>query len=1572
MAGKYFDLDLDKNLGGENASDITVASQKAVKDYVDKKVGAIVDKDTDKLKDLKDVKLTNIEDNQSLVYDKTTETWVNKNVVSSWGNISGTLESQTDLKEALDNKANKTDLPTKVSQLDNDAGYLTTHQDISGKADKDTLAKVATSGEYKDLKNTPTIPTVSNTYSAISTDAMSGKAVAEAISTKANDADLSTVAKSGSYNDLSNKPTIPIVPANIVQEIKAGKTANIITVNTNGTNKDITIDNVANAKQATKDANGNIITSTYATKDEVSAIPKFAIQVVEALPSENISSTTVYLLNTGDEPDNIYTEYIYVNQRWEKLGTQKLDLSGYAQKTDLATVATSGSYNDLTDTPTIPIITDVYSAVSSLGMSGKAVANAISVKTDDDTLAKVAKSGSFADLTDKPVIDLELKADSINAVQNKVVKASLDTKAEKEHIHTANEVTGLETVATSGSYNDLKNKPTIPTTTDTPVANSNEALTAGGAYSALLGKANTTDLATVATSGSYNDLTNKPIIDDALNTLSDNAVKNSVITNKFNTKADTATTYTKKEVEALIPTKTSDLTNDSNFLTAIPAEYITETELNAKGYLTAHQDISGKADKSETLAGYGIKDAYTKTEIDGKLTAAMHFKGTVDNVSLLPESAETGDMYNVKSTGANYAWDGTAWDKLSENIDLSNFYTKEDVNRLIPDTSNYDTHIADKNIHVTKDEKAVWNGKQASISDLENIRSGAAKGATAIQPNDNISSLNNDAGYLTNADISAAMIYKGSVATYTDLPKSNKTGDVYNVKENGANYAWDGTDWDYLGATIDLSGYQTKITTDNKLSADLISNGTTNTVVTNTEKTTWSNKQDAITDLETIRNNASAGKTASDTIAKYGDVVSHNASEFAEAKHNHTIAEVTNLQTNLDTKQSKITSTAKLSADLLSEGTTNKLVSASEKATWGAKQDAISDLETIRTNAKAGANTSSTIANYGDIVSHNFAEVAEAEHTHKVADITDLAIPTVNDSTITIQKNGTAVDTFTTNQAKAKSINITVPTTAADVNALADSTKYANDLSFTMNTTTFVITAVLKDQDGTALATQTIDLPMETVVVGGSYDKTAKKIVLSLQNGETVDVPVADLVSGLQNEITSTNKLSADLIADGTTNKVVTATEKTTWSGKQDKISDLATIRTNASSGKAAADTIASYGDVVTHNIEDFANATHNHTIANVTDLQTTLDGKQASITTKAKLSADLVADGTTNKTVTATEKTTWNNKQNAISDLSDIRSGATAGATAVQPGDLAKVATSNSYADLDNKPTIPTVTDTYSATSTNAMSGKAVASAISGKMDKVTLGKVATSNSYNDLDNKPTIPSAVTETTVSGWGFTKNAGTVTQVKVNGTAKTPTNGIVDLGAVITAHQDISGKANTADLAKVATSGSYADLSNKPTIPAAVTTETVAGWGYTKNVGTVTQVKVNGTAKSPTNGVVDLGTVLTAHQSLASYIKGLSVSGKTITYTKGDNTTDTITTQDTTYSAGTGITISGGKISLAAHNQASNTITALTGYKKATAASAIATTDSLNTALGKLEYKCENATVSKITVGMLAN
>ena len=79
---------------------------------------------------------------------------------------------------------------------------------------------------------------------------------------------------------------------------------------------------------------------TY-TKEEVNAmisvIPKFDIKVVESLPVVDISPTTIYLLPTLPEFEDMYNEYIYVEDRWELLGKQKMDLQDYALKTDIPT-----------------------------------------------------------------------------------------------------------------------------------------------------------------------------------------------------------------------------------------------------------------------------------------------------------------------------------------------------------------------------------------------------------------------------------------------------------------------------------------------------------------------------------------------------------------------------------------------------------------------------------------------------------------------------------------------------------------------------------------------------------------------------------------------------------------------------------------------------------------------------------------------------------------------------------------------------------------------------------------------------------------------------------------------------------------------------------------------------------------------------------------------------------------------------------------------------------------------------------------------------------------------------------
>ncbi|MBO5955893.1 MAG: hypothetical protein J6Q10_03745 [Clostridia bacterium] len=76
------------------------------------------------------------------------------------------------------------------------------------------------------------------------------------------------------------------------------------------------------------------------TKSEVnsliSAIPKFAISVVSSLPTSEISGTTIYLVN-GGETNDLYTEYIYVNSKWEILGAQRVDLTGYATESWVGT-----------------------------------------------------------------------------------------------------------------------------------------------------------------------------------------------------------------------------------------------------------------------------------------------------------------------------------------------------------------------------------------------------------------------------------------------------------------------------------------------------------------------------------------------------------------------------------------------------------------------------------------------------------------------------------------------------------------------------------------------------------------------------------------------------------------------------------------------------------------------------------------------------------------------------------------------------------------------------------------------------------------------------------------------------------------------------------------------------------------------------------------------------------------------------------------------------------------------------------------------------------------------------------
>lgn len=164
-----------------------------------------------------------------------------------------------------------------------------------------------------------------------------------------------------------------------------------------------------------------------------------------------------------------------------------------------------------------------------------------------------------------------------------------------------------------------------------------------------------------------------------------------------------------KEVNAKIPTKVSQLTNDSGYLKSVPTEYITKTELNDKGYLTS---IPGEyvTESELTAKGYltTIPAEYiTESELNAKgyLTEHQDISGKVDKVpgkSLIADT-EISRLANVK----NYDDTGIKSDisKKANSSDLHSHSNKVELDKI------------------QEGDKAKWDAKSnfsGSYNDLTN------------------------------------------------------------------------------------------------------------------------------------------------------------------------------------------------------------------------------------------------------------------------------------------------------------------------------------------------------------------------------------------------------------------------------------------------------------------------------------------------------------------------------------------------------------------------------------------------------------------------------------------------------------------------------------------------------------------------------------------------------------------------------------------------------------------------------------------------------------------------------------
>lgn len=90
--------------------------------------------------------------------------------------------------------------------------------------------------------------------------------------------------------------------------------------------------------------------------------------------------------------------------------------------------------------------------------------------------------------------------------------------------------------------------------------------------------------------------------------------------------------------------------------------------------------LDGK-NKGQIKIGDGIS-TWRELKYVGVNEGAMHFIGTVATKAELPESAETGDIYQVTEDSKLYIWDGDSWE-IFHAVDLSNYYTKEETTNLV-------------------------------------------------------------------------------------------------------------------------------------------------------------------------------------------------------------------------------------------------------------------------------------------------------------------------------------------------------------------------------------------------------------------------------------------------------------------------------------------------------------------------------------------------------------------------------------------------------------------------------------------------------------------------------------------------------------------------------------------------------------------------------------------------------------------------------------------------------------------------------------------------------------------------
>lgn len=172
---------------------------------------------------------------------------------------------------------------------------------------------------------------------------------------------------------------------------------------------------------------------------QINSLIGFTATIVNSLPSTGEVGVMYLKLNTSASVEgNIYDEYIWVNNKFEKIGSTEttVDLSGYVTQTEMNTqLANKANINHSHLSRDIEINPDVEDGmwVSEYGINRQTDVNCYVYDHEK-------KLENIDDGANKTVVDSSLSSSSKNPVQNKVVNSALNGKSNTGHEHTSDEI----------------------------------------------------------------------------------------------------------------------------------------------------------------------------------------------------------------------------------------------------------------------------------------------------------------------------------------------------------------------------------------------------------------------------------------------------------------------------------------------------------------------------------------------------------------------------------------------------------------------------------------------------------------------------------------------------------------------------------------------------------------------------------------------------------------------------------------------------------------------------------------------------------------------------------------------------------------------------------------------------------------------------------------------------------------------------------------------------------------------------------------------------------------------------